>query len=127
MVESGHTCALQNTVLFESGKDFKQYVVENEFSCVFGIHLWRAGKLLLGVTFLFWSFYQFSQFHNNPCYVNVIFCYQLCSLKIDCSVPFSIIFGGTDLNEHVQDNKKLHIMTQVVEKAKYVADVMRKG
>jgi hypothetical protein len=31
-----------------------------------------------------------------------------------------MIFGGTDLNEHVQDSKKLHVMTQVVEKAKYV-------
>ncbi|CAB4005915.1 Hypothetical predicted protein [Paramuricea clavata] len=83
LAETGHTCELQNSEFFETSEGFRHYIVENEFCCVIGIHLWRAGKFLL-----------------------------------DCPVPFSMIFGGTDLNEHVQDSKKLHVMTQVVEKAK---------
>ncbi|XP_028396617.1 glycosyltransferase 1 domain-containing protein 1-like [Dendronephthya gigantea] len=80
---SGHTCELQNTDSFDGvDRDFNQFVVKSEFNCIIGIHLWRAGKLLL-----------------------------------DCSKPFSMIFGGTDINLHVQDSKKLDVMTKVVENA----------
>jgi hypothetical protein len=38
-------------------------------------------------------------------------------------VPFSIVFGGTDLNEHVEDSMKFQVMTQVVKNAKYVTNM----
>jgi hypothetical protein len=38
-------------------------------------------------------------------------------------VPFSIVFGGTDLNEHVEDSTKFQVMTQVVKNAKYVSNM----
>jgi len=36
----------------------------------------------------------------------------------DCPVPFSVIFGGTDLNEHYKRKDKLGTMTKAVEKAR---------
>ena len=38
----------------------------------------------------------------------------------DCSVPFVMIFGGTDLNEHCTKKKEFEIMTQVVKQARLV-------
>ena len=31
-----------------------------------------------------------------------------------------MIFGGTDLNEHIHDSKKFHVMSRVVENARYI-------
>lgn len=36
----------------------------------------------------------------------------------DCPVPFSIIFGGTDLNEHCKNKDKLETMKKALEKAR---------
>lgn len=44
---------------------------------------------------------------------------QLYSIQ-DCPKPFSMIFGGTDINMHTEDNKRLNVMTKVVENAMYV-------
>ncbi|XP_078362582.1 glycosyltransferase 1 domain-containing protein 1-like isoform X1 [Oculina patagonica] len=41
-------------------------------------------------------------------------------LLLDCPVPFSIIFGGTDLNEHHKDKEKFEAMSKVVAKARYL-------
>ena len=57
LAETGHTCELQTTEFFESGEDFRNYVVENDFCSVIGIHFWRAGKLLLGVTLFQLKYY----------------------------------------------------------------------
>ena len=35
-----------------------------------------------------------------------------------------MIFGGTDLNEHVQDSKKFRLMTRVVGNAKCASTVL---
>lgn len=35
-----------------------------------------------------------------------------------CQAPYGVIFGGTDLNEDVKDNKKIAIMEQVLKKAR---------
>jgi hypothetical protein len=51
LAETGHTCELQNSEFFETSEGFRHYIVENKFCCVIGIHLWRAGKFLLGVEF----------------------------------------------------------------------------
>ena len=37
---------------------------------------------------------------------------------VDCPVPYAVIFGGTDLNEHHRDDHKLPVMTAAVHKAK---------
>ena len=41
-------------------------------------------------------------------------------LHADCAVPFVIIFGGTDLNEHYRESAALEVMTKAVRKAKYM-------
>lgn len=43
----------------------------------------------------------------------------------DCPVPFSIIFGGTDLNEHHKDKEKFETMSKVMERARYVTMLIR--
>jgi hypothetical protein len=48
---------------------------------------------------------------------------SLIAFAPDCPVPFSIVFGGTDLNEHVEDSMKFQVMTQVVKNAKYVSNM----
>ena len=42
-----------------------------------------------------------------------------CALE-ECPVPFAVIFGGTDLNEHHKDQEKLKTMSEVTEKARYL-------
>ena len=39
-------------------------------------------------------------------------------ITLDCTVPFSIIFGGTDLNEHYKNKDKLETMSKALEKAR---------
>ena len=35
----------------------------------------------------------------------------------DCPVPFSIIFGGTDINENSKDHELLEVMTEIISQA----------
>lgn len=35
-------------------------------------------------------------------------------------MPYVIVFGGTDLNEHYKNGEKLNVMTNAVEKARYM-------
>jgi hypothetical protein len=37
-----------------------------------------------------------------------------------CNIPYSIVFGGTDVNEHSHNADKLKVMTSVVKTAKYL-------
>lgn len=39
-------------------------------------------------------------------------------LFLECPIPFAIVFGGTDLNEHCKDEEKFETMTKVVGKAR---------
>jgi len=39
-------------------------------------------------------------------------------LLYECAVPFVIIFGGTDINEHYKESASLQVMTKAVKKAK---------
>lgn len=48
LLEQGNTCELLNTMSFEDVNDFREYLAERNIQCVIGIHLWRAGKLLIG-------------------------------------------------------------------------------
>ena len=42
------------------------------------------------------------------------------SFILECKVPYAIIFGGTDLNEHHKDKEKLFFMSKAVLKARLV-------
>ena len=41
-------------------------------------------------------------------------------LFLECPIPFAIIFGGTDLNEHCKDEEKFETMSKVVGEARYI-------
>ncbi len=40
------------------------------------------------------------------------------SLITDCDIPYLIVFGGTDLNEHYKNATKLQVMSKTVENAR---------
>ncbi|XP_023682785.1 glycosyltransferase 1 domain-containing protein 1 [Paramormyrops kingsleyae] len=55
-----------------------------------------------------------------PCEgVLAIHLYKGGQFLLGCQAPFGVIFGGTDLNEDVKDNKKLAVMEQVLKKARF--------
>lgn len=41
-------------------------------------------------------------------------------LLLECPIPFAIVFGGTDLNEHCKDEEKFETMSKVVGEASYI-------
>ena len=57
--------------------------------------------------------------HNRSVMVFIFFPLIHC-FHLDCPVPFAIIFGGTDLNEHKKDKEKFEAMSKVVVKARYI-------
>ncbi|XP_078362575.1 glycosyltransferase 1 domain-containing protein 1-like [Oculina patagonica] len=65
------------------------------------------------------SLKEFVHTHGLECVLG-IHAWRAGRLLLDCPVPFSIIFGGTDLNEHHKDKEKFETMSKVVEKARYL-------
>lgn len=57
--------------------------------------------------------------HDLECVLG-IHAWRAGRLLLDCPVPFSIIFGGTDLNEHCKNKDKLETMKKALEKARYL-------
>ena len=41
-------------------------------------------------------------------------------LFLECPIPFAIVFGGTDLNEHCKDEEKFETMSKVVGEARCI-------
>jgi len=48
MLDCGYGCEMKESDNFISADALRQYLVENNISCVLGIHVLRAGKLLQG-------------------------------------------------------------------------------
>lgn len=62
---------------------------------------------------------KFVHAHAFRCVIG-IHAWRAGRLLLDCPVPFAIIFGGTDLNEHKKDKEKFVAMSKVVAKASYL-------
>eukprot|EP00795_Rhopilema_esculentum_P015256 gene15256-6464_t len=68
----------------------------------------------------------FQKYHELAAYVSSnaidfiigIHAFRAGKLLCDCKVPYAIIFGGTDLNEHHKDKEKLFFMSKAVSKAR---------
>ena len=51
------------------------------------------------------------------CFIDIHVCFIL--FTIGTPMPYSLVFGGTDLNENTKDPEKMDVMTECVEDAKY--------
>lgn len=84
LVSNGCNATLKCATATKNATELKEYLCRHDIGAVFGIHAYRAGRLLQ-----------------------------------DCNVPYVIVFGGTDLNEHYKNGEKLNVMTNAVEKARF--------
>lgn len=80
-----HTCNLLDTNKLTE-QEIASYHEHNKVDLYFGIHAFRAGRLLIKQE----------------------------------QIPFIIIFGGTDINEHINQEDKKEIMEEACKKAKYL-------
>lgn len=62
---------------------------------------------------------KFVSIHGIECAIG-IHAWRSGRLLLDCPVPFAIVFGGTDLNEHCKDEEKFEIISKVVEESRYL-------
>lgn len=84
----------QQIVLFDSNAQklpslFHKELKRQSIEAIIGVHLYRAGR------FAFIS-------QATSLLPLTHFRYFGCSLLIDCKIPFVLIIGGTDINEHVK-------------------------
>uniref|UniRef100_A0A3B3VXP5 Glycosyltransferase 1 domain containing 1 n=1 Tax=Poecilia latipinna TaxID=48699 RepID=A0A3B3VXP5_9TELE len=99
-LSAGHSCELRDVADFHSPSDVAHLVSQNPpFEAALAIHLFKAGRLLLVMSFL----YKVSHF----------------LFALDLRLPFGVIFGGTDINEDVKDEQKRVVMEQVLLKARF--------
>eukprot|EP00112_Aurelia_sp_Birch-Aquarium-sp1_P024729 Seg796.2 transcript_id=Seg796.2/GoldUCD/mRNA.D3Y31 product="Glycosyltransferase 1 domain-containing protein 1" protein_id=Seg796.2/GoldUCD/D3Y31 len=83
LISDGNEVQLKCESSFKDSGEFDNFVHLENINIIFGIHAYRAGRLLIA-----------------------------------CSVPYIIVFGGTDLNEHYESKDILEIMTKAVTRAK---------
>ncbi|XP_033126731.1 glycosyltransferase 1 domain-containing protein 1-like isoform X2 [Anneissia japonica] len=57
---------------------------------------------------------------SEPDCILAVHAYRSGALLQECTLPFALVFGGTDLNEHFKIESKMRVMTSVVHKAKYM-------
>ncbi|XP_060787159.1 glycosyltransferase 1 domain-containing protein 1 [Neoarius graeffei] len=83
---AGHVCALRDTREFSSASEVTLLMsqAQEPFDAALAIHLFKGGRLLLGV-----------------------------------SMPFGVVFGGTDINEDVKDEHKRRVMEDVLHRARF--------
>lgn len=62
---------------------------------------------------------KFVSSHGFECVLG-IHAWRAGRLLLECPVPFAIIFGGTDLNEHHKDKEKFETMKKVAERSSYL-------
>ena len=83
----------------ENKESFIEWVDNNQFKVVIGIHAYRAGKFI----------YDYLQnLQNNS--QNNLQNDNLNLKNIKNEVKFAVILGGTDLNEDTKDPSRLHLM-----------------
>lgn len=125
---AGHTCELRDVADFHSPSDVAHLVSQNPpFEGALAIHLFKAGRLLLGKTLML--LHRLSSFklillsvilskkkHGIICLLSKASSFFLSLL--DIHLPFGVIFGGTDINEDVKDEQKRVVMEQVLLKAR---------
>jgi hypothetical protein len=66
------------------------------------------------------DFCTWIQLNGIQC-VLALHAYRTSHLVQGCNIPYSIVFGGTDVNEHSHNADKLKVMTSVVKTAKSVS------
>uniref|UniRef100_A0A8D2ZPD6 Glycosyltransferase 1 domain containing 1 n=1 Tax=Scophthalmus maximus TaxID=52904 RepID=A0A8D2ZPD6_SCOMX len=104
------------------------------FEGALAIHLFRAGRLLLGKPV---SQYACLSTVHTDCHLRLSAKWQACEFMATCStnvrtslalcltftpdiqLPFGVIFGGTDINEDVKVKPKRVVMEQVLLKARF--------
>lgn len=121
---AGHTCELRDAAEFQSPAEVVKLVSQNPpFDGALAIHLFRAGRLLLGkLSCCFMNCYCCQVELRVSCHLSYRYHYLSVSclnFTTDIQVPFGIIFGGTDINEDVKLEQKRAVMKQVLQKARW--------
>lgn len=132
--KAGHTCELRDAAEFQSPAEVAHLLSQNPpFEGALAIHLFRAGKLLLGKHPFVWFVYSSSHLQSFVFVIMIIDlwiqgylphnCHYLSVLCLtstpDIQLPFGVIFGGTDINEDVKVEQKRVVMEQVLLKARW--------
>ncbi|KAJ3603814.1 hypothetical protein NHX12_028555 [Muraenolepis orangiensis] len=115
---AGHTCVLRDASDFKSSAEVAKFVTQTPpFEGALAIHLFKAGRLLLGNAPPSLAIHPYT--HTGPS-VSRCLTPVLLTFKPDVPLPFGVVFGGTDLNEDVKVEHKLVVMKQVLLKASHV-------